>query len=38
MTHNHAVTFSPSERVGEHLVRDTVDGLIELVIAATAIH
>jgi hypothetical protein len=31
---NQAVTFSPSKRVDEHLVRDTVEGFVEVLVPA----
>jgi hypothetical protein len=38
MTHNQAVAFGSSQRVGEHFVRDPVEGIVEFLIAATPIH
>jgi hypothetical protein len=38
VTHDKAVAFGSSEGVGEYFVRDTVQGLIEFLVAATALH
>jgi hypothetical protein len=32
-----SVSFCPSERVGEDLVRDAVEGIVEVLVAATAL-
>jgi hypothetical protein len=37
MTHNQAVTFSPLERVGQHLVGNAVQRVVEVLVAATAV-
>lgn len=38
VTYEKAVAFGPSEGVGEHLVRDAVQGVVEFLVAATTIH
>ena len=37
MTHNKAVTFSPSKRVGEHLVRNAVKRVVEVLVTAAPV-
>jgi hypothetical protein len=36
MTHNQAVTFGSAEGVGQHFVRNTVQRVVEVLLAATA--
>ena len=37
MTQNQAVAFSPSERVSEHLVRNAIERIVEVLVAAISV-